>query len=1155
MISRTHLALLFAVFFFKIFSQSKSNYNLLWKIEGNGLKKASYLFGTMHVRDSRAFDFSDSVMLALDECEAYAMEIHPDTMLMDVFNGLFNDSTSRDFILKDYLSKNKYDKLDSEFQEQYGYSIEKLKVKNPYVIKTLLNKSKSSTDQQVTFVDAYLLGISKTLNKKIYGLEKTKDQLDFFNSLSKKRLEDELEDILNDDSDKSTSLERLTNIYAGGNIYDIEKEVNSYGLYDSALIKRNYVMVKSMTSIMNLHSLFTAVGVAHLPGKEGVIQLLKDKGYKVTPVAATFTGVSKKYTIDHTKITWQKYTDTANGFSIESPGPFINVKIFPGLETKIYMDLTNITTYGYYLINMAGSGSQINEKSILDNIVNNYRSAEKYNVSKVKYLNKDGISMREITMKVGKTNSMRLRVFMKNSILYGLLVSGESSKIYSLQSEKFFDSYKALEVKIKKDPKWITFNKPEGAFSVSVPLEPKEISQDIPVDDGTERTYKLKMYMSTNFSSMTNYLIRYNDFPERTYLDQKERVFEGTINQIAKENKLLSGPDTIWKDGHEGRKFVCMLQGKYKTEGQIFTRGNRTYLLLRQNMVQNSNKDIDDAFFESFTFEPYKKTEEYLLQPEGEEYQVTLPLNPLVIPDTVNSPNSYLENIVDYYATNPNSGGLYQFEMADISEYFSTKNLTEYYQKFIKGMLGFTDSLITSDSVMVDGFYAREYIYSPWKEDNPRRARVWIAGKKLFYMNAYIGKDELFSDQSNLFFNSFKWSGKKEMKEIAAPKAEKILTDLLSTDKAVYKKALGAMDYYEFEKSDLQSLLKALSLSYKDDSLPGGAKGLIIDAIADIKDTTAFGQLVKEFHSSKNDNETKLSILLAIPKIDLLKGWPIYLDIVRSEKNLKTKYRDWQLLSPLRDSLELTRERFDEVIELINNESYRTGLLGIASSIVLKDSAKIFTKKYFSELTKYAHADLDRYFKDLKDTSNTDYHTESFYYLGLMEQYDDKELLDNYTLRMMSDEFKQDYYQVRAMEIRIKKNLPIEKSLLNKRLESMNHRLALLQAFEASGQLEKVNKKYLSPEALGKLAVYNYVSEDEYYPDKMKLIGEVQEGDRSYKVYTFSFEGDEINYLAIAGPFNKNGKVKMTELMASTSYEQKEKDWKTQALALVPAIH
>ena len=62
---------------------------------------------------------------------------------------------------------------------------------------------------------------------------------------------------------------------------------------DGILYKRNYVMLKSIDSLMQTGSLFAAVGAAHLPGKKGLIELLRKKGYKVKPIISNYTEVSK----------------------------------------------------------------------------------------------------------------------------------------------------------------------------------------------------------------------------------------------------------------------------------------------------------------------------------------------------------------------------------------------------------------------------------------------------------------------------------------------------------------------------------------------------------------------------------------------------------------------------------------------------------------------------------------------------------------------------------------------------------------------------------------------------------------------------------------------------------------------------------------------
>ena len=82
---RLQLMVLFLAFGPCSFSQTnkippKKYPSLLWEIKGNGLKKPSYLFGTMHLQYNRAFNFNDSVLTKLIQCDAFAMEIHPDSV-------------------------------------------------------------------------------------------------------------------------------------------------------------------------------------------------------------------------------------------------------------------------------------------------------------------------------------------------------------------------------------------------------------------------------------------------------------------------------------------------------------------------------------------------------------------------------------------------------------------------------------------------------------------------------------------------------------------------------------------------------------------------------------------------------------------------------------------------------------------------------------------------------------------------------------------------------------------------------------------------------------------------------------------------------------------------------------------------------------------
>ena len=58
-------------------TKAKKYPSLFWEISGHGLKKPSYLFGTMHVSSKIAFNLADSFYLAIKNSDVVALETQP----------------------------------------------------------------------------------------------------------------------------------------------------------------------------------------------------------------------------------------------------------------------------------------------------------------------------------------------------------------------------------------------------------------------------------------------------------------------------------------------------------------------------------------------------------------------------------------------------------------------------------------------------------------------------------------------------------------------------------------------------------------------------------------------------------------------------------------------------------------------------------------------------------------------------------------------------------------------------------------------------------------------------------------------------------------------------------------------------------------------
>lgn len=67
-------------------------------------------------------------------------------------------------------------------------------------------------------------------------------------------------------------------------LYEYSKQSKSVRQVSMVLNNRNDVMARRLDSLGKTGSVFCAVGAAHLPGDSGVLNLLRKRGFTVTPV-------------------------------------------------------------------------------------------------------------------------------------------------------------------------------------------------------------------------------------------------------------------------------------------------------------------------------------------------------------------------------------------------------------------------------------------------------------------------------------------------------------------------------------------------------------------------------------------------------------------------------------------------------------------------------------------------------------------------------------------------------------------------------------------------------------------------------------------------------------------------------------------------------
>jgi uncharacterized protein len=273
---------------FQLTSIGQDKYNsLFWEISGNGLKESSFLYGTMHTQDERAFQFKEGVMDAFNHAEIYAMELNMDSVdQVALLSKLIMDST---YSLKTLLTEDEYTIVSDFFRDSLGQALFMFEKMQP-LFTTQMVTLRDLEAQQADALDIYFFKEAKKQKKQTIGLEKTIEQIDAFSSISYELQAEGLVDaVKNYGNEDELDMDAMMKYYVEGNLdkllemtTDPRENAEMAKIFnDVFLVKRNYNMAERAEPFIKKESTFIAVGAAHLPGEEGIIELLRKKGYKV----------------------------------------------------------------------------------------------------------------------------------------------------------------------------------------------------------------------------------------------------------------------------------------------------------------------------------------------------------------------------------------------------------------------------------------------------------------------------------------------------------------------------------------------------------------------------------------------------------------------------------------------------------------------------------------------------------------------------------------------------------------------------------------------------------------------------------------------------------------------------------------------------------
>jgi len=259
----------------------------MWRVVSDST--VVYLLGSVHALPSDIYPLDDILERSFDSCARLALELDLSAVTMPGMQvALMSRGTyaGRDR-LANHVSAETY-KLLSDRLKREGMDVTLVNQFKPWVVGILVMSfelQRAGLKSELG-LDLYFQRRADSAGIETVGLESVEDQLAVFEEMSPEIQEQFLVQQLSDDTTSVENLQRLVQAWRTGDTATLAAtmadEMESPQLYDRMVVKRNRNWLGRIEEFLRRRDRsMIVVGALHLVGRDGLVQLLKLRGYTV----------------------------------------------------------------------------------------------------------------------------------------------------------------------------------------------------------------------------------------------------------------------------------------------------------------------------------------------------------------------------------------------------------------------------------------------------------------------------------------------------------------------------------------------------------------------------------------------------------------------------------------------------------------------------------------------------------------------------------------------------------------------------------------------------------------------------------------------------------------------------------------------------------
>ena len=277
-----------------------ANAQLLYKISGNGLKSPSYIVGTYHLAPA---SFADEIK-GMSEAFAAVEQVYGEVDMLKVQSAQLAMMSAMMLpegkYVCDMFSEEEMERINAYVRENMGMDLnspmlrEQLGRMRPSVLAMQLGMLQyikvTPNFNPTSLIDDHFQKEARKRGLAVGGFESAEFQIELlYGNITDEEEREALLKLVDDNETVLKEMQAMTDAYFS---FDMEgiKSITFNSLengdmtaeeFRAMITDRNHNWVEQMPEIMVSKPTLFVVGAGHLPGNEGVLELLKAQGYKV----------------------------------------------------------------------------------------------------------------------------------------------------------------------------------------------------------------------------------------------------------------------------------------------------------------------------------------------------------------------------------------------------------------------------------------------------------------------------------------------------------------------------------------------------------------------------------------------------------------------------------------------------------------------------------------------------------------------------------------------------------------------------------------------------------------------------------------------------------------------------------------------------------